>query len=196
MRLTLLIIVTCFFIPAFAGNWKLEKDKKGIKVYTRESDDSDFKEFKALATIKADRMKIAKVLTRVSDFMNWYPDVSESRVLKIISPTKRIIYYKVDVPWPADDRDVVLNFNVKTDNKKKETLIYMDENLNTKSEVLGVVRMKKAEGFWKLTSVGNHTKVHYQFLGDPGGGLPSWLVNMFIVDGPYDTIIALKEKVE
>jgi hypothetical protein len=181
----------------YASDWELEKDKNGIKVYTRKTEGNDIKEFKAFATINAPRLKIAHVLTRASDYMNWMPDVSESRVLKEVSKSKRVVYYIIDLPWPTDDRDVVLDLWVESNKEEKSTTIHMRQNLTTKKEVDGIVRMKKTTGFWKLTSLSeNKTKVHYQFIGDPGGSVPAWLVNLLIVDGPFDSIEALREKVE
>ena len=31
---------------------------------------------------------------------------------------------------------------------------------------------------------------------DPGGGIPSWLANMFVSDTPYSTLLDLKKHVE
>lgn len=187
--------LTC--LVSSASDWELEKDKDGIRVYTRSPGDSDVKEFKVYADINADRIEILKILTRAGDYMNWMPNVDESRVLEVVSDTKRIVYYKVDCPWPTSNRDLVLDFWVENDEEQEATYIRLKENNSAKKEVSDCVRMKKAHGYWKLTTIAkNKTKVYYQFLGDPGGSLPSWLVNMFIVDGPFDTFVALKKKVE
>ena len=109
---------------------------------------------------------------------------------------ERIIYYKIDVPWPATDRDVVLKLSVKFNKEKKEILIVMNSVIGYKKEVSNVIRIKNASGFWRLTSEGGKTKVVYQFLGEPGGDMPTWIVNMMIVDSPFNALIALKKKVE
>mgnify|MGYP002621340342 CR=1 FL=1 len=197
MKLWSTFLIVLLSVTSFSSDWKLEKNKNGIKVYTRELANSDIKEFKAIATIDAPRLKIARVLTRAGDFMNWMPQVDDSRVLRIVSPTKRIVYYSTDMPWPTDDRDVVLDLWVESDNANQTTWIKMKENLTEKREVDGMVRMTNASGYYKLTSISdNKTEVHYEFQADPAGSLPAWLINMFIVDAPYDTIMALREQVK
>ena len=179
-----------------ATDWSLEKNKDGIKVYTREVAGSDIKEFKATGRVKADRITIARALTRVGDFQNWMPKIEKSKTIKKVGPTSLIAYYTVDLPWPADNRDCVIDINLETDNKKGVSIIRMNENLKAYKEVAGFVRMKMIRGFWKLTTNGDYTDIEYQLHSDPAGSLPTWIINMFIVDGPYDSIQALREKVE
>lgn len=174
--------------------WELEKNSNGIKVYTRYTSKSSIKEFKAITTINADKLKISNILMKVGNYVSWYPDISESSLLKILNINERIVYYKLDVPWPADDRDAVLKFEIKK--QSHEILIKINCLSNYKAKNDGVVRIIKASGFWKLTTNGNKTKVVYQFLTDPAGSLPAWIINMMIVDNPYQTLVSLKKKVE
>ncbi len=183
--------------PLFGqSSWELSKSEDDIKIYTRTIEDSPAKEFKAVTTINAKRSDIVKAITNIPDYVNWYPNVSVAKVLKSISHNEDIIYYKIDLPWPASDRDAVLRFNVDSNESNKITKIDMIEELKTIENFDNVVRIKGVKGFWKLTSLGdNKTKIHYQFVGNPGGSLAVWIINMFIIDGPFDTLKALKKKV-
>ncbi len=181
---------------SFCSDWTLEKNEDGIKVYTRKSAGTDILEFKAISTINASRLAIAKVIARVTDYPNWFPDCSDAKLVEKINSTQRKYYYRLDLPWPASDRDAVMLLSVDVDNDKGITVLNFTKSTG-KPNVSGVVRMPAADGFWKLTSISEtKTELHYQFLADPGGSLPTWIINMFIVDGPYDAIIALKGKVE
>ena len=191
---TSFVLLFSFF--SISSDWELEKNKDGIKVYTREVAGSDIKEYKAFATIKADRIAIARVLTRVGDFQNWMPNVEKSWLIKKVSSTSLIARYSVDLPWPADNRDIVLDLDLETDNTNGISIIRLKENLNEVPEDPDYIRMKKASGYWKLTTNGASTDIIYQFHADPGGRLPTSLINFFIVDGPYDAIQALRKKVE
>lgn len=197
MKSLLTIILTLLnYSYSFSVDWELEKNKDGIKVYTRNVAASSIKEYKALANVKASRIEIARVLTRVGDLENWMPNVEKSNLIRKVNATSLIAHYTVDLTWPADDRDIVLDLWVETDNDKGITFIRMKENLTAFDEVSGYIRMKKASGFYKLTTNGNSTDIEYQFHAEPGGSLPNSVINMFIVDGPYDIIQALREKVE
>ncbi|MEZ4924255.1 MAG: START domain-containing protein [Crocinitomicaceae bacterium] len=194
-----LIFCTLFLVVASTGfthgKWVLEKNANGVQVFTRENDNSSIKEFKAVATVFADRLDIARCVSRVTDYPNWFPDCGESRIIDIISPTKRKTYYKVDLPWPATDRYCYMIMHVETDDAKKETTIHFNDTDG--EEVDGCVRMANADGFWRITTLDDkRTKVIYQFISDPAGALPAWIINMFIVDNPYDALMALKKKLE
>jgi len=66
-----------------------------------------------------------------------------------------------------------------------------------KPEAKGYVRVAQVEGFWKLVPKGdNQTEVTYQVHTEPGGSVPSWLANKFVVDAPFNTLKALKEHAE
>lgn len=197
MRLVIYIGILFFSSNLFAlGEWELEKNANGIKVYTRKNEGDRIKQFKAVSTIFASRMKIAEVVTRITDYPNWYPHCGEAKVRKIVSSTERLVYYRVDLPWPADDRDCLMTMRVKVNKAKKETIIHFN-NSEGEEKLSDAIRMTDADGFWKLTSLEDEkTKVTYQFSSDPGGNLPAWIINMFIVDGPYETFIELKKKVE
>jgi hypothetical protein len=196
MRFLYLALILFFSAHSFAADWALEKNKDGIKVYTRDVAGSEIKEFKAFGSVKADRIAIARALTRVGDFQNWMPKIDKSKTIKKVSPTSLIAYYTVDMPWPIDNRDVVVDISLETNNKKGISIIRMTENLTAYNELSGFVRIKKLKGYWKLISKGNYTDIVYQLHSDPGGSLPTWVINMFIVDGPYDSIMALREKLE
>ncbi|UKN01954.1 START domain-containing protein [Paracrocinitomix mangrovi] len=196
MKWWVLFLFSFLLSVTYASGWTIEKFKDGIKIYTRKVAESSVEEFRAFATIDAPRETVFKAILEVEKFPNWFPDITEAKEISRTSFNNRIIYYRLDCPWPADDRDVVLESNVSVDDEKGVSIIQVKEKLNIKSKVDGVVRMPKSRGFWKFTSIGDKTQVHYQMLADPGGVMPSWLINMFIVDSPFDALVALRKRVE
>lgn len=196
-RVTLLILGLCCVLTSQATtDWELAKDEDGIKIYTREVDGWDTEEFKAVANIKATRLVIFQTLMDVVSYPNWYPDIAVSELTKTISDNEIYCYSKIDLPWPSDDRDGESHFKATHNKEEKTTTIQMTACEKYKSRQDGYVRMTKGQGFWKLTSKEGYTTVHYQYLSDPGGSIPSWLINMFIVDNPFNTMQALKKRVE
>ena len=60
-------------------------------------------------------------------------------------------------------------------------------------EIPGIVRVKYLKGIWQFTPKKNNTvAILYQVHCEPGGNLPSWLVNSVVVDQPYETLCNLK----
>jgi len=66
---------------------------------------------------------------------------------------------------------------------------------------IGLIRVPRLEGFWKLQPQHSDTsqpsvKVTLQISTEPGGDIPSWLVNAMVVDMPFNSLKNLKERVE
>ncbi len=60
-----------------------------------------------------------------------------------------------------------------------------------------LVPISHVAGYWQFTKVeDNITDVVYQFVSDPGGNIPDWLVNSFVVQSPYHTLENLRERLE
>jgi hypothetical protein len=56
------------------------------------------------------------------------------------------------------------------------------------------LRIEISQGSWIFKKIDdNRVEVIHQFMSDPGGNIPKWIVNMFIVSGPYKTLENLKE---
>jgi hypothetical protein len=39
---------------------------------------------------------------------------------------------------------------------------------------------------------GGNIKVQFQYFADPGGKIPAWLINTFVVKNPYKTLTNLR----
>jgi hypothetical protein len=56
------------------------------------------------------------------------------------------------------------------------------------------VRVKDFTATWIITPTTNGKyKLHYTFESDPGGDVPSWLVNAFLDVGPFKTIKGMEK---
>lgn len=197
---TFILIVITGFTPIpikreQSKEWKLEKTGEGINIYTRVYEGSDLKEFKAITVVNADSELLEKILENIEDYPKWQANVSTAKIITQVSKTEFYIYYTFDLPWPISDRDIVVNFKkvVGVDGKISYLLTSKPEYIKEKE---GFVRIKNSFGKWQLSPQGkNKIEVLHQFYGDPAGSLPNSVINMFIVDGPYTTLVNLKNKV-
>lgn len=196
MKYILLLFLFCSVHTYAQSEWKLAKNSDGIKVYTRTVEGSPIKEFKAKVTIKARAVEIAQIVVDVADYPEWYPDVMGAKVIERVSKYEILAYYRVDLPWPATDRDAVVSFLLDMDESKKNIKVTSKAKDGVKEEFAGVIRLKEATGYWTFKEHDGVTDVVYQMQADPGGSLPTWIINMFIEDGPHKTMKALRERVE
>jgi hypothetical protein len=99
------------------------------------------------------------------------------------------------MPIGFKNRDIVLNNTVQkvSANKTKIKLSALPKAYPVQNKF---VRIDNASGFWLLCENNGKTTVTYQFFTDPKANFPDWVINLFIVDGPYKTLLNLKKKVK
>ncbi len=194
------IILLILLIASFSGfsqnEWNKEKDQNGIILYTRNVEGEGIKEFKAVMTLKTDIRTLEKILDNYKDFPNWQTNLTRIETIKKISNNQIFEHYFTDLPWPIDNRDLItlLQKKYSTDKKIITYNYYCVPNYLPKEE--NYLRVKKSEGFWKLTEKSGYTTIIYQFKADPGGNIPDWLINSFLIDGPFETMSNLKKKIK
>ena len=176
---------------AQAQEWKLATNKKGVTVYTRQSDDSPVKEFKAVTKINATVNRLVMVITDFETYGSWYDRCEYGKLIRKNSEGALIYHTMVTMPFPFKDRDLVMIMRQMQANDG--VLIKFTRIDHELAEIEGVVRMPISEGSWILTPDENgSTNVIHQFKGDPGGNVPSAIINMFLVGGPINTLTNLK----
>jgi len=194
-------------LSAFAHadyNWELVKDSNGIKVYNRNIDGSDIKEFRAEGVIDAPIGVIFEVMIDVPAGPLWINRCIEARVIKNIeksSITKNgihsrdLIYNATGAPFPVSNRDFIIDTDIKWDFKTGSVSI----NFNGVNDSIimprkGYVRMTDITGSWSFKYIdASHTKAVYRVKQNPGGSLPASLVNYTSKDLPYNTITGLRK---
>jgi hypothetical protein len=196
---TTLLLSLCFNLgnlSIYAQNWDLAKNTNGVKVETRFIDGWNIKEYKATVYIKTSLEKAVgayKDPIQRKEFMERSIEVSN---LKQISKNELITYNLGNAPWPVLDRDnITLSvFSQPKANQIKITMTSLPDYIKHKKNI---VRVPRAKGYWLFTDQGNgQIKVIQQSVADLGGSVPDWVVNSTIVEGPYDTLLALKKMLE
>lgn len=192
----LLIISILFFISnecvlSQDTLWELRKNKEDIKVYTRKKKNLKIIEFKAVTVYDGSVSSLVSVIKDVESYHKWMTDLTIAKKLKTINENEWYTYYMADTPWPLNDRDII--YCVRLFKRKERTIISLESKPDFIPETKGYVRIKKAKGKWVFTPVrGNKIQILYQFFIDFEINIPSWMMNLFIVDGPYNTIKDLK----
>jgi hypothetical protein len=195
-RITIVILIfVCGNSIAFAQTteWTLRKNEDGIQVYTRNHPGSNILEFKAVTTLNSKIDKVKKVVTNVNGGIYWMERIIVSKLLKTDSKGNMYAYYEMDVPWPLENRDIVVFQKIKRQTPDN-LLITISSIPEYYPEQENITRIKIAKGHWELIKLqDNKTKIIYTFYSDPGGNIPAWIVNLFIVDSPYKTMKNLKQ---
>lgn len=177
--------------------WVLKLDKEGIKVYTKNLDNSPYKAVKTVCTIDASLSKITAVLLDIDNCKDWVYATKKCVTLKKLSQSELIYYSEIEIPWPVSNRDFIVLLKVSQDEKTKAVIVegenrpaYIPENKN-------VVRIMRSYSKWIIEPMTNgQVRVEYILQVDPGGIVPSWLINMFATKGPFESFKNLRTQVK
>ena len=193
-----LLLILLVIIPFPESEWKLKKEKDGIKIYIRSVEGSSFDEFKGITTIE--NSSLTAVLTVILDVKNYeslFPDCMNPKVLKQEGKYYDIHHIQVKAPWPVKNRDTVYEQKAVVDENGKHAIVTLKPLPGYIAEDKDFLRIREGSGFWELKEDGsNNVQVTYQFHGEPGGEIPAWLANSFVVSQPYETLKNLKSRLK
>jgi len=176
--------------------WHLKKDEDGIKVYTGETPNSNFKSIKVDCIINTTVPQIIACLCDMSIQTEWVYNSKSAKLVKKIKDNEFEFYSEVNVPWPGTNRDYIAHITIVQQSPQLTTIDSHSEP-SAVPEKDGLVRVKKSTAHWELTPV-NKQAVHivYTLTFDPAGAVPAWLINLFLTKGPFETFKKLKEEVK
>ena len=178
-------------------SWTLAKSKNDIELYVRFPEESRFKEVKASCTFVAEVPDLIKTVLDVEAYPDWVSNIKEAERLKKIGESEYLFYYIADFPWPLKDRDVVLNTILVQEEDSKSVYIKLDGRASFIPEKKDIIRIQKIHAHWYfIPEASGMVRVSYQMLVDPGGKIPVWLINTFLIEGPYQNLYRLRELIE
>ncbi|QEC78324.1 START domain-containing protein [Mucilaginibacter ginsenosidivorax] len=197
-KLTLLLLLVVNF--AFAnpdGSWTLDKNDDGIKVYTRNVATSKVKAIKVECSLDATPSQLVAVLMDISNGDGWVYHTASSYVIKQVSPSELYYYSLVNVPWPVHNRDFIAHIKVTQDPVTKVITVDAPCIADMVPRKPNTVRIEESTGKWIITPTSDgKVKIEYTLHADPGGNIPSWLVNMFVTQGPIESFKKLKVQLQ
>jgi len=180
-----------------AGSWAeapadfaLDKDKNGIKVYTRKIEGSSLKEFKGVTSIKTSLTSLVALMDDTDALTKWLHNCSAAKLVQSMNYYERITYTVINAPWPVSDRDTVSYSKIVQDPKSKVITIYLKGMADKYPKQSGKVRVPAMKDFWQfIPSKSGYVTVIYQLHSDPGGSIPDAIANSTATDIPYHTLL-------
>ncbi|MAR00138.1 MAG: hypothetical protein CMI00_06315 [Oceanospirillaceae bacterium] len=183
-------------LPAQAADWdevRYDSDHD-IRVFTRKVKGSDLKAFRAVTQVSSTLTGLVALLEDAPRAKDWVFKCREMTLVEAISPTEAIYYMITDMPWPVKNRDSISHSRVTQDAVTGTVRVDIDAADGYMGAKKGYVRIREMSGYWLFTPKENgRVEVIYEAHADPGGGLPSWLVNSFVVDAPLNTLRGLQD---
>ncbi|WP_271411846.1 START domain-containing protein [Pseudomonas sp. Q1-7] len=178
-----------------AEGWELARDEDGIRVFLSEVPGSRYKAYRGVVTMKTDIATLRALQEDVAGSCAWIHECEEQKLLKT-EGAQSWTYTRFNTPWPVMHRDSVIQVTSElgADGSVTRLLEGVPEYL---PESTGYVRVTEVKGLWKLVPKGaGEVEVTYELHTEPGGSVPSWLANSFVVDAPFNTLKAMRQRAE
>jgi hypothetical protein len=173
--------------------WKLESDKDGIKVYSKNSEGSAFKSFKAHMLIKGSVHTFVAILQDIENMQDWGYSIKSTQLLERKGDTIQIYYAEASAPFPFENRDGVYLNKFRWDNKTHQLNVEIEllpDYLKRKSKLVRV----KGKGYWIVKVLKNDMlDITFSMQVDPGGNIPAWMVNIMVDTTPFSTMTELRK---
>lgn len=180
-----------------AESWRFEREKDGVKLYTRTVENSEIRAYRAVTTLRGTVAKARALLDDVEGYVRWIPSLTESRVVSGHGTANRLQYFVLDAPFPVSSRDGIVRFVITED--PKTGVLTVDEKEEPDAQPLrkGHVRIPRLRCTWRFEPrADGHLDVETTSHTEPGGSLPRWLVNKAILESPFELIANMRKLVE
>ncbi|MEN8146623.1 MAG: START domain-containing protein [Campylobacterota bacterium] len=201
----LLMMMFTLFILCEADEWSLVKEKNGVTVHTREVNGSDFLEFRGETVVEASVGTLVAILYDTSNAPAWLHECSFGMTLEEAVFEENYIFQIYDLPFPVSDRQVILHSRLSWTQEgarleTQEANTYCDNNQASRCKRVtetDLIDIERSRGHYIFTPLSEKkTKVLWQQHVEPGGSIPTWLVNLLVVDIPFNTLLQLQTLVK
>ena len=146
--------------------------------------------------VNASYSEIIALFLDVDHFNEWQYKTRRAQVLKHISENELIYYAVVEAPWPFMNRDIILQMKITQDPLTRWISISSNALPEYMEKGDKLVRVHTFHAIWTFKGIGkNKIQAEYANQIDLGGLLPSWLTDIFVAQGPYETFRSLKQQI-
>ncbi|MDX1451121.1 MAG: START domain-containing protein [Oleiphilaceae bacterium] len=184
--------------PLSNTGWRLQLQRDDIEIYTRPWPGSNFVAIKAEQVIAAPLSRIVAHYANIAAFPEWVKDMSEARAITSMDQNReRLVYMRMDMPWPLQDRDIVAGQRYEQDPESKVVSVKEWHEAGVLPKIDDVVRVPRTNmELILIPESANRTRFIFQGHNEPGGIIPSFLVNWMIEDIFYTSMLNMRQRFE
>ena len=177
------IAFLAFLAVAAADEWQLASDKGGVRMSTRPVAGSPVNEVRGEMDFDVPAAAIYATLADVESYPRFIPYTLAATRLKSDGPDSAWFHMVINPPL-IFRRD----YCIRTQKTRLQGGAFKNEwrvdETHCPKGGSSIVRMKTNSGSWTMTPLpgGLRTHVVYQSHADPGGDIPTWIVNRVTTD--------------
>jgi len=204
MRFAITVLGLCIALIALsaqlshASEWySVDNTTDGIKIFRKEVGDSGLVAFRGIGVVEAPLPLVATVIVNTDRRREWIDGLVDSRILRWRDEDNFVEYDHIGLPFFIKDRDFVSKVKMSFDLSKKEMVFHYQPSNEPSAPRTDYIRGELIHATFILSSIDNDkmTRVDAEFLCNPKGWIPKWLVNFFLNDWPKTTFRNLRKEV-
>ncbi|XP_032135988.1 phosphatidylcholine transfer protein isoform X1 [Sapajus apella] len=173
--------------PALAGaDWQLLVETSGISIYRLLDQQTGLYEYKVFGVLEdCSPTLLADVYMDLNYRKQWDQYVKELYEQECNGET--VVYWEVKYPFPMSNRDYVYlrqRRDLDVEGRKIHVVLAQSTSVPQLGERSGVIRVKQYKQSLVIESDGKKgSKVFMYYFDNPGGQIPSWLINWAAKNG-------------
>ncbi len=182
-----------------ADAWEMVSQQKGIDVYRKTFPDSNVKGVGGEGVVNASISKILWVLMDHEHKTQWIDRFARGHTIEVLSPLTEIQYAAFNMPFPVQDRDFVYRYEFSVSPERDSVIVAVQsvEHASAPAADSIGVRGEIVKGRYILYPEGpDSTRMIAEYLADPKGSVPSWVVNLVQKNWPLKTLENLRRQVQ
>ncbi len=181
-----------------ASEWySVDNTTDGIQIFRKEVSDSGLVAFRGIGVVEAPLPLVATVIFDTDRRREWIDGLADSRIILWQDKDTFVEYDHIGLPFFIKDRDFVSKIKISFDPFRKEMVFHYEPTDEPSAPRTNYIRGELIDATFILSSIDDDkkTRVDAEFLCNPKGWIPKWLVNFFLKDWPKTTFRNLRKEV-
>jgi hypothetical protein len=181
-----------------ASEWlPVDTTADGIQIFRKEAGSDRLVAFRGIGDVEAALPLVATVIFDTDRRREWIDGLVDSRIIRWRSRDNFVEYDHIGLPFFIRDRDFVSTVKMSFYPSRKKMAFHYQPSDDPSAPRTGYIHGVVIDMTFILSSIddGKKTRVDAEFLCDPKGLIPKWLVNFFLEDWPKTTFRNLRKEV-
>ena len=174
--------------------WQVWRQDAELKVSYRTSQYNDLLEIKAQAQVASSLAGFMYFLEDLALLPVWLDNAESAKIINQITANENIFITRFKGLWPVSAREMVVHSHYwQNDNLSVEIAVKdaSDSIIVTKN----TIRMQVLKAHWLVVPTKtSQIEISYQFIVDPKGNIPQWLIKPMTLNGIWTTLNNIREQ--
>ena len=174
--------------------WQVWRTKDNIMVSYRNSEFKNLLEIKAQTTIRSTLSGFIFFIEDLPQVDKWLDNVNSAEIIQQISPTENTFITRFKGLWPISAREMVVHSRFWQNNDLSIEISVTDASDINKASA-DAIRVKVHRAHWNIVPIKDgNIVITYQFIVDPKGKVPKWLVKSMTLRNMWRTLTNLQKQ--